>query len=827
MHTNSITKAVQKGGLALGALLMLFTAAPALAISTSVTTQTPTSVSTTSMTLTGFYNIGSGTTGGADTWFQWGTTSAMGPSTPIVHDTHTSDTFTAQLTGLTPNTTYYFRALANSSVLGPSNGATLSVTTASIKKPQVLTNGATHTATTATLSGYFNSNGTSAVSTEFAWGTSASNLSNETGFTPQSSTYGDFSQDITGLSPNTTYYFKAEAQGSATTVSGAVIPFTTDQGNGGNTGASCVIDTFTASPASINSGDSSTLNWTTSNCTTVSLSGGNFGTNTVESGTSAPTGSLGGTTVYVLTASDSSGTTVTDPVTVTVASNNGNGNGGNTGTSACSISSFYPSPAQVAYDNSTTLYWTTSGCSTLSVTPNIGSVSTGSSYVQTGSIYSSTTYTLTGTDSNGLQSSATTTVNVTSNNNGGSSYCAVNSFYANPTSVTSGQNATLNWNTTGCSTVTITGGSLTGYSYLSPVGSLSTGALTGTTQFVLTANGTNSTSSSTTVYVTNSQYPYVNNCANGSTDPSCAIYNPAQTTVNVVSLPASNVGANTTRLNGIVVNSTSPETGYFEYGTNIDLGSTTAVQAISSSGNLTYFDTISVLPNTTYYYRAVIENSSTILRGPIMSFTTPGITAAAPVYVNSGFGYDTGSTTAVHSDTLPAPTGITLTITDGNKPYTMGTTVDYTVTYANGSSKKLTNVGLSLVLPEGMTLVQTTQGRMTNPTTIQADLGTLAAGQTGSIFIQANVGSVSTQETLVTNGTLTYTYPNGTTDSTVGYVLNHGEGGALGGLGIGFFPTTVLGWLITILIILALILVIRRIIKSQDAGHGHGGAAHH
>ena len=157
----------------------------------------------------------------------------------------------------------------------------------------------------------------------------------------------------------------------------------------------------------------------------------------------------------------------------------------------------------------------------------------------------------------------------------------------------------------------------------------------------------------------------------------------------------------------------------------------------------------------------------------------------------------------------------------------MGTTVDYTVTYANGSSKKLTNVGLSLVLPEGMTLVQTTQGRMTNPTTIQADLGTLAAGQTGSIFIQANVGSVSTQETLVTNGTLTYTYPNGTTDSTVGYVLNHGEGGALGGLGIGFFPTTVLGWLITILIILALILVIRRIIKSQDAGHGHGGAAHH
>jgi hypothetical protein len=82
--------------------------------------------------------------------------------------------------------------------------------------------------------------------------------------------------------------------------------------------------------------------------------------------------------------------------------------------------------------------------------------------------------------------------------------------------------------------------------------------------------------------------------------------------------------------------------------------------------------------------------------------------------------------------------------------------------------------------------------------------------------------------TLVTNGTLSYTYPNGTRDSTIGFVLNHAGGSSfLGGftLGTGFFPTTVLGWFMTILIILALILIIRRIVKGQDAGHGHGG--HH
>ena len=93
--------------------------------------------------------------------------------------------------------------------------------------------------------------------------------------------------------------------------------------------------------------------------------------------------------------------------------------------------------------------------------------------------------------------------------------------------------------------------------------------------------------------------------------------------------------------------------------------------------------------------------------------------------------------------------------------------------------------------------------------------------------MQATVGAnTALNETLVTNGKLEYTLPDGTNDSAVGYVLNHAGGVAsLGGLslGAGFFPTTVLGWIVTILIILAVILTIRRISKAK---HG-SGALHH
>ncbi|MBP9851795.1 MAG: hypothetical protein KBC67_00860 [Candidatus Pacebacteria bacterium] len=64
------------------------------------------------------------------------------------------------------------------------------------------------TATTATLSGFFNANG-APTSTYFKYGTSASNLNSNSAIVNRGTGSGQFSQTITGLTPNTTYYFKA------------------------------------------------------------------------------------------------------------------------------------------------------------------------------------------------------------------------------------------------------------------------------------------------------------------------------------------------------------------------------------------------------------------------------------------------------------------------------------------------------------------------------------------------------------------------------------------------------------------------------------------
>ncbi len=92
--------------------------------------------------------------------------------------------------------------------------------------------------------------------------------------------------------------------------------------------------------------------------------------------------------------------------------------------------------------------------------------------------------------------SDTITVNYLDINNNGGNACAITGFSANPASVTSGGSSTLSWSTTNCTSATLNG------SGVSVNGSQSTGALTNTTSYTLTATGNGtSTSSGTTVTV--------------------------------------------------------------------------------------------------------------------------------------------------------------------------------------------------------------------------------------------------------------------------------------------------------------------------------------
>ena len=142
--------------------------------------------------------------------FQWGTSTAYGneiPGNPSLVSGTTTQTVTADLTGLTMNTTYHYRVVATSSA-GTSNGSDKTFITSTIL-PIVTTNSATSvTTSSATLNGTVNPNGLS-TTVKFRWGTNT-NYGNEITGIP-SSISGTTTQavmgNLTGLLANTTYHF--------------------------------------------------------------------------------------------------------------------------------------------------------------------------------------------------------------------------------------------------------------------------------------------------------------------------------------------------------------------------------------------------------------------------------------------------------------------------------------------------------------------------------------------------------------------------------------------------------------------------------------------
>ncbi len=179
----------------------------------SVTTNAATNMTTDTAFLNGnLTDLGTAAT--VNVSFQYGTT-AGGPypdSTPPQARTSTG-TFNIGVNGLTPFTTYYFRAIADGGIYGTCYGNELNFTTNHLP-PVVSTGGATDIMTNAAvLNGDLDLPGSAAtVNVSFQWGTSPGSYSNETA--PQAMSQPDlFQARITGLIPGTTYYYRAKGDG--------------------------------------------------------------------------------------------------------------------------------------------------------------------------------------------------------------------------------------------------------------------------------------------------------------------------------------------------------------------------------------------------------------------------------------------------------------------------------------------------------------------------------------------------------------------------------------------------------------------------------------
>jgi hypothetical protein len=187
----------------------------------SVTTNDATSVTTTSATLNG--NLASlGTADDVTVSFLWKVPG--GSYTPIAAGLKNSvGTFSVDVTGLTPGTTYYFRARAVGD--GTSHGADNSFTTATTPPVATTNNASSITTNSARLNGTLTSLGTAgSVTVSFEWGTT-SRYGAET--SPQSmSGTGNMSANLTGISASTTYHFRVKVVGDGA-VYGDDVTFTT------------------------------------------------------------------------------------------------------------------------------------------------------------------------------------------------------------------------------------------------------------------------------------------------------------------------------------------------------------------------------------------------------------------------------------------------------------------------------------------------------------------------------------------------------------------------------------------------------------------------
>lgn len=157
--------------------------------------------------------------------------------TPTIYDSKTTDgsgtgSFTSSLTGLSEDTTYYVRAYATNSA-GTAYGSTVIFTTdnVSISVPTVTTTSiTTYDATSATMGGAVMDDGGSAVTESgIVYNTTGSPDTSNVKVLISSGT-GAFSQSVSGLIENTTYYVRAYAINSEGISYGSEESFTASEG---------------------------------------------------------------------------------------------------------------------------------------------------------------------------------------------------------------------------------------------------------------------------------------------------------------------------------------------------------------------------------------------------------------------------------------------------------------------------------------------------------------------------------------------------------------------------------------------------------------------
>jgi hypothetical protein len=383
------------------------------------------------------------------------------------------------------------------------------------------------------------------------------------------------------------------------------------------------------------------------------------------------------------------------------------------------------------------------------------------------------------------------------NNYGGSlpctyttNVCTISSFTVNgattSTTVQAGSPVTINWSTSGYSSVTVGGPN---FSSTSTSGNQ---IIYPTTSGTYTLNG----SGSNCGYQTRTVQVIV-----------VPAFTPPVITTCAVTTIATNVTRTSATLNGSVSGFTNA-TGYFEYGPTIGMGLRTPTRTLTSGF---FTETITGLnPNTPYFFRFIGNCGNGFSNGTVQTFSTTGTVTTTTTTVRP-------PTIVQGTTVIGTSSPIMLTIENRYEFIGIGDVIDYTVTYRNIGNTLLTRPVLQVVVPKGIVITNASRGTYSLETnTLTVQLEDLYPGAGGVVYLQGRVDSLALGNAqIVSTAILVYTSPSGAQENAIAYVLNGPKDGSVNNLGAaaffaGIFPSTLLGWLLLLLIILLIVLATRR-----------------
>jgi hypothetical protein len=342
----------------------------------------------------------------------------------------------------------------------------------------------------------------------------------------------------------------------------------------------------------------------------------------------------------------------------------------------------------------------------------------------------------------------------------------------------------------------------------------SSGALTMYTSTVSHGSGSGSISANLTNLAPNTTYYFqavANNTTGGTIYGNIRNFTTNASVINnsstsVVTTIATNVSKNNATLNGILLDTSGLATNvYFEYGTDVTLGARTNSKNLGAGTSLPFNEYIGNLaPNTIYFFRAMASNANGIAKGNIEVFRTPGGGVTPP---------------PVNPPTVDSK--IMLKIENRYQFVGVGDTIDYTITYQNISKTKITKPLLQVIVPRYVAYLNSSRGTFAADTnTLNVQVEDLAPGAGGVVYLQGRVLSLPENNAdIVTTAYIAYTNGSGAQDSAMAYVLNSPRAGnnlTASAFGAGFFPSSLCGWLLWVVIILLILWALREIFRSRN-----------